>query len=313
MDNNQQLQKQVTPLKVLIKNSEVQTRFQEMLGSNAPSFLMSVLNATQTNEKLAKCDPQTILMAAAVAATLKLPIDPNLGLAYIIPYNEKIPNTSPPQWRSVAQFQIGYKGLIALCHRTNEYHRINAKDVREGEIQYTDHLTGDMAFNWEQDHIKRDKLPIIGYVSYFRLQNGFEKMMFMPIDKVEAHAKKYSKTYKNGTGIWAEDKNEMSQKTVLKLLLGKYGPKSVELMQAIKTDQSVIEDYEGQTLRYADNEQTSFVPKIENDEKVVRQRILNHIEKSTTIQSLEQCQGDCNDEETLNAYNQKLIELTDNK
>lgn len=302
------------PLKLMIKDEEVQGKFRQMLGDGSPAFLMSVLNCVQNSDKLKNAEPQSVLMAAAVAATLKLPIDPNLGLAYIIPYNEKIQGSNPPAWRTVAQFQIGYKGIIDLCLRTKDYHRINAMDVREGEIKFMDFLTGDISYEWVQDLTKREALPIIGYVAYFRLVNGFEKQFFMPIDKIEAHARRYSKTYKNGTGIWAEDKDEMSKKTVLKLLLGKYGPKSVDLLKAITTDQAVIEDYEGKNVRYLDNpsNDNNFIPIQENNLLEIRARVKKHIDGAKTVAALKQCEADV-DDETRDLYNTKLVELSSNK
>jgi len=305
---------QPRPLKLMIKDEEVQARFKQILGDGSPAFLMSVLNCVQNSDKLKNAEPQTILMAAAVAATLKLPIDPNLGLAYIIPYNEKIQGTNPPQWRTVAQFQIGYKGIIELCHRTKDYVRINAIDVRQGELVYTDFLSGDISYEWVQDLAKREALPIIGYVAYFRLANGFEKQFFMPIDKIEAHARKYSKTYKNGTGIWAEDKDDMSKKTVLKLLLGKFGPKSVDIIKAITTDQAVIEDYDGKNVRYLDNpsNDNNFIPLQENNQNEIRARVRNHIANSKTVAGLRQCEADV-DDETRDEYNAKLAEISNKK
>ena len=276
MDNNNQVSlQQPRPLKLMIKDEEVQERFKQILGDGSPAFLMSVLNCANNNDQLRKSEPQSILMAAAVAATLKLPIDPNLGLAYIIPYGNK------------AQFQIGYKGIINLCLRTKEYHRINAMDVRDGEIKFFDHLTGDITFQWVQDYSQRDKLPIIGYVGYFRLDNGFEKMYFMPIEQIEKHAKKHSKTYAKGFGVWADDKDGMSKKTVLKLLLGKYGPKSVDIIKMLQTDQSVIEDYDAQKVRYIDNDQTNYV-QIDTPEQQENARIVSFIENCNNIEELNQ-------------------------
>jgi len=284
-NNNQVSVQQPRPLKLMIKDEEVQERFKQILGDGSPAFLMSVLNCANNNDKLRQAEPQSVLMAAAVAATLKLPIDPNLGLAYIIPFNEKIPNTNPTQWRNVAQFQIGYKGIINLCLRTKEYHRINAMDVRDGEIKFFDHLTGDITFQWVQDYSQRNKLPIIGYVGYFRLDNGFEKMHFMPIEQIEIHAKKYSKTYGKGFGVWADDKDGMSKKTVLKLLLGKYGPKSVDIIKMLQTDQSVIEDYDAQKVRYIDNDQPNYL-QIDTPEQQENARIISFIENCNNIESL---------------------------
>ena len=242
-----EIQKQPRSLKLMIKDAEVQKKFQEMLGENAPSFLMSVLNCTSNNERLAVAEPQSILMASAVAATLRLPIDPNLGMAYIIPYFDSKTN------KTVAQFQIGYKGIIALCHRTNQYLGINVEPVYQGELGEADRLTGEIQFNWNQDQDAREKLPMVGVVAYFHLSNGFKKMLFMTDSQLEKHGKKYSQTYKKGFGLWKDDNLGMKKKTCLKLLLEKFGPKTVEIQKAFVADQSIVKDDETMDVDYIDN------------------------------------------------------------
>jgi recombination protein RecT len=250
MENNQ-VSKQ-RPFKDLIGDPKVQERFEKMLGDNATSFLMSVLNCVQNNERLAQAEPQSILMASAVAGTLNLPIDPNLGQAYIIPYNVKIKEKGQPdRWETRAQFQIGYKGLIQLGHRSRQFLGLNATEVREGEFKGVDRMTGKMDFEWIQDDDEREELPIIGFLAYFKLTNGFEKSFYMTNKKMNAHAKKYSKTYGQGFSQWTNDFVGMGKKTVLKLLIDKYAPKSVEMQKAITNDQGVF-DQDG-NMKYLDN------------------------------------------------------------
>jgi recombination protein RecT len=238
------------PFKDLIGDPKVKERFQEMLGKNSTSFLMSVLNCVQNNERLSQAEPQSVLMASAVAGTLNLPIDPNLGQAYIIPYNVKIKEKGKPdRWEIRAQFQIGYKGLIQLGHRSRQFLGLNVTEVREGEFKGIDRMTGKTEFDWIQDNDEREKLPIIGFVAYFKLTNGFEKSWWMTTKQMEAHGMKYSKTFKNGQ--WQNDFIGMGKKTALKLLVDKFAPKSVEIQKAITNDQGVF-DSDGE-MKYLDN------------------------------------------------------------
>ena len=238
------------PFKDLIGDPKVKERFQEMLGKNSTSFLMSVLNCVQSNERLAQAEPQSVLMASAVAGTLNLPIDPNLGQAYIIPYNTKIKEKGKAdRYEMRAQFQIGYKGLIQLGHRSRQFLGLNVTDVREGEFKGVDRMTGKHEFEWIQDNDEREKLPIIGFVSYFKLTNGFEKSWWMTTKEMTAHGMKYSKTFKNGQ--WQNDFVGMGKKTALKLLLDKFAPKSVDMQKAITNDQGVF-DADGE-MKYLDN------------------------------------------------------------
>lgn len=250
MNQNNQVQEKQRPFKDLIGDPKVKERFQEMLGKNSTAFLMSVLNCVQNNEKLSQAEPQSVLMASAVAGTLNLPIDPNIGQAYIIPYNVKIKEKGKPdRWEIRAQFQIGYKGLIQLGHRSRRFIGLSVTDVREGEFKGIDRMTGLTDFDWIQDNDEREKLPIIGFVSYFKLDNGFEKSLWMTAKQMTAHGTKYSKTFKNGQ--WQNDFVGMGKKTVLKLLIDKFAPKSVDMQKAIKNDQGVF-DSDGE-MKYLDN------------------------------------------------------------
>jgi recombination protein RecT len=249
---NKQVTKTQRPFKDLIGDPKVQERFEKMLGDNATSFLMSVLNCVQNNDKLMEAEPQSILMASAVAGTLNLPIDPNLGQAYIIPYNVKIKEKGKPdRWEKRAQFQIGYKGLIQLGHRSRQFAGLNSSDVREGEFKGVDRMTGEHTFDWIQDNDEREKLPIIGFVGYFKLTNGFAKSMYMTANQMNQHGSKYSKTFSSDFGLWKKDFVGMGKKTVLKLLIDKYAPKSVEMQKAITNDQGVF-DGDG-SMKYLDN------------------------------------------------------------
>lgn len=241
------------PFKDLIADPKVQERFDKMLGENSTAFLMSVLNCVQNNKQLAECEPQSVLMASAVAGTLNLPVDPSLGQAYIIPYNV---NTKTPQgWVKVkkAQFQIGYKGLIQLGHRSKQFRGLNVSDVREGEFKSVNRLTGEFEFEWNQNQDERKNLPLVGYVAYFELVNGFSKAMYMTTKELHHHGRTYSKTYNNDKGRWKIDFEGMASKTVLKLLIDKFAPKTVEMQKAITTDQAIIENFEGNKLNYVDN------------------------------------------------------------
>src|SRR6478735_7606817 len=90
----------------------VKAKFNEIMGKRSTAFITSILQCVAQNQLLAKADPGSIYQAAMTAATLDLPINQNLGFAYIIPYNEKVKgqNGQPDTWKNVAQFQMGYKG-----------------------------------------------------------------------------------------------------------------------------------------------------------------------------------------------------------
>jgi recombination protein RecT len=229
------LSTQRTTVKSLLESESVKTRIEEILGKNAATFATSVIQIQQSNKLLVNADPQSIIGAALTSATLNLPLNNSLGYAYLIPFNEKQPNGT---YLTKAQFQIGYKGFHQLAMRSGQFKTIHATDVKEGEIESRDRLTGEMTFNFIEDDNVREKTQTIGYISYFRLLNGFEAYHYMSSKEMEKHAKKFSQTYKKGFGLWKDDLYSMALKTVLKLLLSKKAPLSIDMQKAVETDQA---------------------------------------------------------------------------
>lgn len=217
-------------IKAYVESEAVKKRFSEVLGKKAPQFLASISSLVASQTNFTGCDPNTIMASAMVAATLDLPINPNLGFAYIIPYNSRNGKQ--------AQFQMGYKGFIQLALRSGQFQTINATEVYEGEIVGLNRLTGELTL--DQDKRKSDE--VVGYAAYFRLINGFEKTLYMSVEQITKHAETFSKSYDNPAGIWKKDFHSMALKTVLKLLLSKYGILSVDMQKAIEVDQAVMKD-----------------------------------------------------------------------
>lgn len=239
--------------KELFQRDDIKKKFQELLGKRAPQFITSVLQIVSQNKSLANAEPMSIYQSAAVAATLDLPLNNNLGFAYIVPYKHSYKDEKGAwQSKQVAQFQIGYKGFKQLALRSGMFLTIHATDVREGEIKTRDRLSGHIEFIWIQSEVERLAKPIIGYVSYFKLLNGFEQTFYMTIEALEAHGRKYSKSYENGP--WKDDKAGMCIKTVIKLNLSKNAPLSVEMQKAVIFDQALINDAETTDVTYVDNE-----------------------------------------------------------
>jgi len=234
-------------LQLYIRGGAAQQGIEQTLKDRADDFTTSLLTVINGNPVLQECDPQEVVRTALKAASMHLPIDPNLGLAYIIPYknNKKIQEKFTDskgvvryrdKWESKyePQLQVGWRGFIQLALRTRLYKTINVSDVREGEYIGEDRLTGDFEWNWIKDANERNKKKIVGYVAYFRLHDGFDKTLYMTVEELEGHAKKYSKSYSNGNGIWSDDKPAMSRKTVIKLLISKWGPQSTEIQKALR-------------------------------------------------------------------------------
>lgn len=246
MTNNVTTKKTITSI---LSQDTVKKRFNEILGKNANAFMSSIVSATKSNASLSECEPDSVISSAVIAATLNLPIQNNLGFAYIVPYNSK---DERGNYVKVAQFQMGYKGYIQLALRTSQYKTINATEIYEGELISHNRISGEV----EIDTYKRTGNKVIGYVAFFKLLNGFEKMLYLTKEQIEKHGVKYSKSYGNKTSRWQIDFDAMALKTVLKLLLSRYGILSVDMQTAITVDQSVIKDAETLDVEYVDlNEQ----------------------------------------------------------
>lgn len=227
MDNTQvTVQQKNATLGELMHSPAVVGKLNEVWSSPqmANSFMSSVISVANGNPQLRKAEPMSIIGAAMVAATMQLQVIPTLGQCYIIPYGSK------------AQFQVGYLGLLQLCQRSGQFKKILAAPVHEGEYISGDEFDEDYVFDKKQR--KSDK--IVGYMAKFELLNGFTKVAYWDVERVKAHATKFSQAYRSGyTSPWKSDFDAMAQKTVLKSIL-KYAPKSIEMQNAVTFDQAVV-------------------------------------------------------------------------
>lgn len=236
--------KQMT-LKSLLSSPAVQKRFETVLEEKSSGFTTSLLNMVNGDPNLAEAQPMSIITSAMVAATLDLPIDKNLGYAYIVPFRD---------WKKgnekVAQFQLGYKGYIQLAQRSGQYLALNVTEVYAGELKSWNRLTESFEFDPEG----KESDEVIGYVAYFRLVNGFEKTVYWTKQQVESHRIKHNKAKNKEqlAGVWKSDYDAMAQKTVLKMMLSKWGILSIEMQKAVTTDETVQEMDEKGELKQAE-------------------------------------------------------------
>ncbi len=227
----------------------VKAKFQELLGQRSAAYITSILSAVNQNGLLQKSDPQSIYMAAMMAASLDLPVNPSIGAAYIVPYGGK------------AQLMVGWKGFVQLALRSGQFKTISATPIYEGQLIEENPLTG-FVFDFKA----KTSSTVIGYAAYFSLLNGFEKTAYMSIDEVRAHGQRFSKSFNSGP--WKTDFDAMACKTVLKHLLDKYAPKSIEMQRAQIADQSVVKDVDTMEVEYVD--QGNAAPDYEGMEAEIR-------------------------------------------
>ncbi|MGP4715316.1 recombinase RecT [Psychrobacter sp. T6-6] len=238
-------------IKQYMSNPGIQSKLNDLLGERKDVFLTSALQVVNSNNRLKDATPESVFGAVVTAATLNLPINNNLGFAYIVPYTRKWKEGN--QWKEVqeASFQMGYKGFVQLAQRSGQFKRISACKTYSEDTEQSvfERLTAFLP--------KEPKGEVTGYIAYFQLTNGFEAHLAMTRKELDAHAKQYSQSYKMNYGVWKDNFDAMAEKTVIKLLLSKQAPLSIvpTLAQAVEADQAIIRDVNGQpSYEYADNQ-----------------------------------------------------------
>lgn len=237
-----------TGLQAVLARPEIQEKFKSILKDKTQAFTATMLQVVANNKTLANSDPQSIIGAAMTAAVLDMPINPNLGFAYIVPYKAK---NEKGDYVDVASFQMGYKGYVQLAQRSGQFKKIGvcATFTEDTEETVMKRLTSMLPSS--------NKGEVSGYVAYFQLTNGFEAHIVMTVGELEEHGKKYSQTFKKyNSGLWKDQFEGMAKKTVLKLLLSKYAPLSIEMQKAISHDQAVVD--QDDNIIYVDNEKETI-------------------------------------------------------
>lgn len=221
---NQVARRNQYTVKQLLSADAVKAKFDDVLGKKAPQFTTSLINVVNSNYQLKNADANSVIASALVAASLDLPVNPSLGYMYIIPYGH------------TAQPQIGYKGYIQLAQRSGQYKHLNAIPVYEGELKSWNPLTEEVEYEPKQDRDTNEQ-PI-GYLGYMELLNGFSKTVYWTHKQIDDHRKEFSKSGGKDTpkGVWKDHYDAMALKTVLRNLLTKWGPMTVDMQSADMAD-----------------------------------------------------------------------------
>lgn len=254
---------------VFMNQDNIKNLVQRAVGKDAQKFTSAIISAVSNNPALQKCEQSTILSAALLGQSLGLSPSPQLGHYYIVPFEDKKNN------RTVATFQLGYKGYIQLAMRSGQYIDLDVIEIKEGEYKGKDKKTGKQIFEFIEDDDLRENLPTIGYMAYFELLNGFRKTIYWTKQKMLNHADKYSPAFsKNGgevihtrygdktkvsyedfvagkfdpndawlySSFWYKSFDDMAFKTMLRQLISKWGIMSIEMQDAFTRDDAVINE-----------------------------------------------------------------------
>lgn len=253
-----------------LNQDAVKAQINSILGSKrGTSFITSIVSAVQSTPALQECTQPSILQAALLGESLNLSPSASLGQFWILPYNNRKKGVKE------AQFQLGANGYKQLAMRTGQYKDIDFIEIHEGEYKGRDKHTGKQVFEFIEDDEERESLPVIGYMAYFELLNGFRKSVYWTKSKMEKHADQYSQAFniesyrklQNGeipqsdmwkySSYWYSNFAGMAEKTLIKHLLSKWGILSTELIQAMDADMAVIN--EDGSKNYVETEEPTII------------------------------------------------------
>lgn len=265
-------------LSVYLQGDKVQKMLVSSLGSERAKqkFVSSLVAAASANPALQKCDFATVISSGLLATSLNLSLSPSLGLAYIVPFEDR------KNKRIVATFILGYRGYIQLAIRSGFYADIDVIEIRQGEYLGRDNATGKHKFRFVADDDEREKLPVVGYMAMFEYLNGFKKVLYWSKEKMLNHADTYSKAFsvgaKNGrrafadfeagkvpeeelwkySSYWYKDFDSMAKKTLIRQLISKWGIMSIDMQTAYDTDTKAMENEEDAGMVERDDAMNDF-------------------------------------------------------
>lgn len=260
-----EIQKSQPKFSVAIQSDMYKKLINNTLGNpnRANRFIASISSAVATNPNLQQCEAGTILSGALLGEALNLSPSPQLGQFYLVGYKDK--NTG----KTNAQFQLGYKGYLALAMRSGQYKDLDVIEIKQGEYKGRDKENGKPKFEFIENEEERANLPTIGYLGYFELLNGFSKKIYISKEEMEKHADTYSKAFKledykklqagqipekdmwKYSSFWYKNFDMMAFKTVLRQLISRWGIMSIEMQDAYVKDMSVL--HENGDYEYVDN------------------------------------------------------------
>lgn len=225
-------------LTAYLTNGAVKNQINKVLGGEkGQEFIASIVSAVNTNPELQKCDNASIVSGALLGSSLNLTPSPQLGQFYLVPFMDK-------NRGMVAQFILGYHGILQLAIRSGQYKKINVLPIKQGELIRFDPLEEEIDVNLIEDEEQRENTPTIGYYATFSYINGFKKSIYWSKKKMESHAKRYSRAYAKGSGasFWLKDFDAMACKTMLRQLITKWGAMDTTLQRAVNADNAVIRE-----------------------------------------------------------------------
>lgn len=245
-------------------------------------FLSAVAYCASTTPKLLECTQDSIISSFMKCAEYNLFPSTVSGEVYILPYERSIKDWA--SWRKVteAQFQLWYKGIVALLARSGI--KIYTDIVKENDVC---EITSGMDQNIIHQYPLTSRGKAIGVYAIAVDPEGTKTMKYMSSLEV-LEFKKFSKSKDSTFSPWNQSNDpelNMWRKTVIKQI-AKNLPLTEEVYQAIAVDneESSIEDFQKNSL--LDRSKRPSEASIENLLKINNTEIWTVIEPSEISSSV---------------------------
>ncbi|NUB05827.1 hypothetical protein FW320_06510 [Azospirillum sp. Vi22] len=197
-----QQSKQVT-IWSLLDRSDTKKKFEAVIGRqmDVERMLRLCINAVRKMPKLALCDPYSVFGALMTAGSYGLEPNTVSGHAYILPYAKRVPKRDGNgeiikdgrgKWlwdeSYECQFQVGYKGWIALGYRQRDLIKeitgsaIGANDLFEHQKGTTTFLKHSIRLT-DQEGKPLGQGQLVGSYCFTALSDG-QSFTVLPLDEV---------------------------------------------------------------------------------------------------------------------------------
>lgn len=200
----------------------------------ADRMIRVAMNCIRKVPKLLDCKPVSLFSAITEAATYGWELGGVLGHAYLVPFKEEC--TLIP----------GYKGLIDLCRRSGQVSTISMEVVHEGD-QFSYSLGDDPHIKHVPNDrdVARDAKPITHAYAVVKLRDGGIQRSVWSAERIDAHKKRYSKSWQKSDSPWQTAWPTMAKKTVIRDMIQRgLVPLSAEYSQLVERTTRMDEDGE---------------------------------------------------------------------
>lgn len=172
-------------------------------------FMQLAMNTIRRSDKLMQCTPASVLDACVQAAELQLFPGNNLGHAYLVPFWDKKAGAN------LCTYILGYKGMLALCHRSPKVLKVEAQLVFPEDQFSVSYGDGEHLVHTPEPWADRDPQRALGAYASATLANGTKLHKILNRAELDA-AKRRSKA--SSYGPWVTDFGAMCLKTAVRRL-----------------------------------------------------------------------------------------------